>query len=118
MKKIGPYRIVRKFSANDDELEISTGVGVSRILNVADIYPYVAGDTETFVEGEDPIEDLQWVGQMPVAQPLEVESILDTKVVKSTRKKDYIDYLVKWNKRTTKDSTWMSIAELKPRVSL
>ena len=55
-------------------------------MNVADLYPYVAGDTRTFIEGEDPIEDTQWVGQMLVAQPLEVEAILDTKAVKSTRK--------------------------------
>ena len=56
------------------------------LMNVADLYPYVAGDTRTFIEGEDPIEDTQWVEQMLVAQPLEVEAILDTKAVKSTRK--------------------------------
>ena len=49
---------------------------------------------------------------MPVAQPLEVESILDTKVVKSTRKRDYLEYLVKWKEESTKYSTWMSAAEL------
>ena len=82
---------------------------------VAYLCPYVAGDTRTFVEGEDPTEDLQWVMQMPVAQPLEVESILDTKVVKSTRKKDYLEYLVKWKKRPTKDSTQMSAAEFEAK---
>ena len=118
MKKIGPYRILKKFLANAYELEMPTGVGISPIFNVADLYPYVAGDTGPFAEGEDPTEDLEWVRQTLVAQPLEVEAILDTKVVKSKRKKYYLEYLVKWNKRTTKDSTWMSIAELKPRVSL
>ena len=98
MKKIGPWRILRKFSANSYELEMPTGVGISPIFNVADLYPYVAGDTGTFTKGEDPTEDLQWVRQMPVAQALEVEAILDTKVVKSTRKKDYMEYLVKWKK--------------------
>ena len=48
---------------------------------------------------------------MPVAYPLEFEAILDTKVVKSIRKKDYMENLVKWKKRTTEDSTWMSAAE-------
>ena len=57
---------------------------ISPIFNVADLYPYVAGDTGTFAEGEDPIENLRWVGKIPVAQPLEVEAILDAKVVKST----------------------------------
>ena len=45
MKKIGPCKILRKFSANAYELEIPTGVGISPIFNVADLYPYVASDT-------------------------------------------------------------------------
>ena len=46
---------------------------ISPIFNVVDLYPCVVGDTGT-TEGEDPIEDLQWVRQMPVAQQLEVEA--------------------------------------------
>ena len=71
------------------KLEMPTGVGISPIFNVSNLYPYVAGDTGTFAEDEYPTEDLQWVEQMPMAQPLEVEAILDTRVVKSARKKDY-----------------------------
>ena len=63
MKRIGPCRILRNFSANAYELEIPTGVGISRIFNVVDLYRYVAGDTRTFAEGEDITEDLQWVRQ-------------------------------------------------------
>ena len=77
MKKIGPCRIVKKNSANAYELEMPTGVGISPIFNVADLYPYVAGDNGTFIEGEDPIKYLQWVRQMPVTQPLEVEVVLN-----------------------------------------
>ena len=96
MKKIGPCKILRKFSLDAYELDMPTGVGISPIFNVAYIYPYVTGDTETFTGGEDPTKDLQWVAQIPVTQPLEVEAILDTRVSKSTRKKDYLEYLVKW----------------------
>ena len=115
MKKIGPCRILRKFLANAYELEMPTGVGISPIFNVADLYPYVVGDTESFTEGEDHIEDLQWVGKIPVAQPMEVEAILGTKVVKSTSNKDYLEYLVKWKKQPIEDSTWMSTAELEAK---
>ena len=52
---------------------------------------------------------------MPVTQPLEVEAVLDTRVSKSTRKKDYLEYLVKWKKRPIEDSTWMSTAELEAK---
>ena len=44
MKKIRPYRILQKFSTNSYELEMPTGVGISPIFNVADLYPYVADD--------------------------------------------------------------------------
>ena len=39
MKKIGPCRILRKFSSNAYELEIPTGVVISAIFNVTYIYP-------------------------------------------------------------------------------
>ena len=92
MKHIGPCRILRKFSTNAYELDIPTGIGISRIFNFAYIYPYVASDIGTFTEGGDLSEDLQWVREIPVTQPLEFEAILDTKVLKSTRKKDYLEY--------------------------
>ena len=115
MKKIGPCRILRKFSANAYELERPTGVGISPIFNVAYLYPYVSGDTGTFAEGENPTEDLQWVAQLLVTQPLELEAVLDTRVSKSTRKKDYLEYLVKWKKQPIEDSTWMSAIELEAK---
>ena len=61
MKNIEPCKILRKFSANAYELEMPTRVGISPIFNVANLYPYVAGDTRTFTGGEYPTEDLQWV---------------------------------------------------------
>ena len=52
---------------------------------------------------------------MPMTQPLEFKAILDTKVVKSTRKKDYLEYLVEWKERQTEYSTWMSATELEAK---
>ena len=95
--------------------QLPIGVGISPIFNVAYLYPYVTCDTGTFSGGEDPTKDLQWVGQILVAQPLEVEAILDTKVVKRTRKKEYLEYLVKWKKRPIEDSTWLSATELEAK---
>ena len=48
MKKIGPYIILKIFSANAYELEIPIGVGFSPIFNVAVLYPYVTSDIGTF----------------------------------------------------------------------
>ena len=39
-KKIGPYKILRKFSANAYELQLPYGIGISPIFNISDLYPY------------------------------------------------------------------------------
>jgi hypothetical protein len=40
MKKIGSCKILRKFKANDYEIELLDDVGISPIFNVAYLYPY------------------------------------------------------------------------------
>lgn len=46
MKKIGPCKIVRKFSTNAYEVEFSEGIEISPIFNVAYLYPYKETETE------------------------------------------------------------------------
>jgi hypothetical protein len=46
MKKIGPYKILRKFDANTYEIKLPDGVGISPIFNVLDLYPYRKDNTE------------------------------------------------------------------------
>ena len=43
---------------------------------------------------------------------LEDEHILDRRVTKKTRKKEYLEYLVKWKYHPTEESTWMDEASL------
>ena len=45
MKKIGPCKILRKFEANDYEIELPDDVGKSPIFNLADLYPYKVDET-------------------------------------------------------------------------
>ena len=80
-KKIGPCRILRKFSANAYEIQLPLGLGIAPIFNVADLFPYTtnSGDEEaTRSEWHTPDDKDVWLKQMPVVQPLEIKGILDT----------------------------------------
>ena len=79
LKKIGPCKILRKFSANAYEIELPPGVGISPIFNVADLYKYQG-------EGTDAEEqEVDWVKQLPIKKTLHPERILDKKVYRKTR---------------------------------
>jgi hypothetical protein len=40
LKKIGPCKIIRKFSSNSYEIELPSGVTISQIFDVAYLYPF------------------------------------------------------------------------------
>jgi hypothetical protein len=47
MKKIRPCRVLKKFGANDYEIELPDGIGISPIFNVLDLCPYKAKESGT-----------------------------------------------------------------------
>ena len=49
---------------------------------------------------------------MPAAQPLEIEGIVDTQVAKRTRRKEYLQYLVKWKNRPIEDNSWLDATQI------
>ena len=64
-KKIGPCKILRKFSANAYEIELPPNVGISPIFNVADLYKYQGEDTTTETENAGE-QEVDWVKQLPI----------------------------------------------------
>lgn len=46
LKKIGPCRLLRKFSTNAYEVKLPKNIGISPIFNVADLYPYKESEDE------------------------------------------------------------------------
>ena len=59
-KKIGPCKILRKFSANAYEIHLPPDIGISLIFNVEDLFPYTAQ-----VE-EDSVVQPEWHTQIGV----------------------------------------------------
>jgi hypothetical protein len=49
---------------------------------------------------------IQWVKKMPVAKKPQMECILDKRVNKRTRRKQYYEYLVKWKNHPVEDASW------------
>jgi hypothetical protein len=73
MKKIGPCRILRKFTANAYEIEFPNNVGISLIFNVPDLYPY-----KIHKSGElDDQREFQWEEQLPTTKKPQMEKIIE-----------------------------------------
>ena len=102
MKKIGPCKVIMKFGANTYEIELLDGVKISPIFNVADLYPYKA--EEAGVKEEH--KEVQWKKKMPVVVEPQMEIIIDERVSKKTRRKEYFEYLVKWKGHPVEDASW------------
>ena len=49
---------------------------------------------------------------MPIIKSMEIDKILDKRIAKKTRNKEYFEYLVKGQGRPVKDSTWITKQEL------
>lgn len=84
--KFDPCRILKKHdSGNAFEVELIEDMDISPIFNILDIFEYHELDEE--------IED------KPIYPKKKIEGIvkiLDTRTSKSTRGKDYKEYLVQW----------------------
>ena len=43
---------------------------------------------------------------MPIAENPQMESIIDKRVSRKTRRKEYFEYLVKWKGHPVEDASW------------
>jgi hypothetical protein len=108
MKKIRPCKVLRKFGANSYEIELPDGIGISSIFNISDLYPYKP--EETGMGNEQPV--IQWIKQIPILENPQMERILDKRVSKKTRRKQYFEYLVKWKGHLVENASWENEVEI------
>ena len=55
---------------------------------------------------------IQWMKKMPFVEKPYMECILDKRVSKKTRQKEYFEYLVKWKGHPVEDASWENEAEI------
>ena len=67
---------------------------ISPIFNIADLYKYHESQDEFVIPDDYPKKQIE-----------EVEQILDQRVGKSRRGKDYYEYLVKWKNKPIEDAS-------------
>jgi hypothetical protein len=72
------------------------------------LYPYKVAKART----NDEQSEVQWQKKMPVAEKPRIESILDKRIGKETRRKQYFEYLVKWKGHPVEDVSWENEAEI------
>ena len=60
-------------------------------------------------------KEVKWEKHMPMENSLEAKNILDTRLAKKTRGREYLDYLVKWKECPKEDATWMNVADIEKK---
>jgi hypothetical protein len=99
---------LKKIGENAYEIELPDGIRISPIFNVSDLYPYKLEETGK----SDEQSEVQWQKKMPVAEKPQMEQILDKRVGKKTRRKEYFEYLVKWKGHPVEDASWENEEEI------
>jgi len=106
-KKVGPCQILLKHGQNAYELQLPPDLGLSPIFNVCDLTPYKANsDADQDILQDTVAEDI------PQHDPPQLQQVLDTRVVKQTRNKKYLEYLVSWKGQPNSEVVWMTAEQI------
>ena len=94
---------MRKFDSGDVyKVELPDDMDISPIFNVVDLHEYYESDDD----------EVSMIDDYPKKQTKEVEQILEQRIGKKTRGKEYFEYLVKWKNIPIVDSTYISQPKL------
>lgn len=110
-KKIGACRILRKFSDNAYKVDLPMGMDILPIFNVADLHPY-AKDKNLEGVGKSPKQTTEWAKNIPKRKCKEIDKMLQERIIKKTRGKEYKEYIVQWKRKGPEDNKWLSEAKL------
>jgi hypothetical protein len=110
--KIGPCRILRRFYENAYEVELLDEIGISPIFNVEKLYLFKELDSGITDEPIGEENQIEWEEKLPKKTQRGIEKVLDKRMTKKTRGKEYFQYLVKWKGHPTEDSNWIKTTKV------
>ena len=84
-------------------MELPDGIHISPIFNIANLTKY----------HDEDIDEGLMLEPCPIpTSKEEIKEIMDSRVGRSTRNRQYEEYLVKWKRQPIEDSTWISAVEV------
>ena len=93
-------------------MELLPNLGILPIFKECDLYPYKGSPIDIGQPTLTNLGDDDWIKDIPPTQLLQLESILDSKVIKKTRNGTYKTYLLKWKVFLDVETTWMMEANI------
>ena len=81
-------------------------LNISLVFNILDLIEFFEGG-----DGDE-VADVRWSISAATLDTKKIEAVLDSYVGKSTRKKAYEEYLVKWKWRPVEDSSCLEREEV------
>lgn len=102
---------LEKIGSNTYEVALPAHLGISLIFNISNMTPY-NGNVD---EGKETnLEELEEdITTLPSHARKKLEMILDTKIIKKTRKNIYMKYLMKCERYAKEEVSWMDEANIK-----
>ena len=97
----------QKMHENAYEISLPPTLQISPIFNVANLAPYKGLTGSTSEQGRQTEMDEDYVSNLAQRKPVELEAILDTKLLKQTRHNKCMQHLVKWKGLPNIDATWL-----------
>lgn len=106
MRRLGPCAILGKYGENAYKVDLRNEIGLSLVLNVADLVTYKGPIPYSYHSQTEVVDDVNSL-QMPTKLSPRAEKITSSRIAKKTRHQTYWEHLVKWQGMDDAEASWV-----------